>query len=87
MQAPKDSKAYKNSINGVGKMVHRYSFTQVKPPELSLKIPCCSLLFFKENVLKQPQSLTLQRVQETVSSVKIFCCTHGFYLMSLFGEK
>jgi hypothetical protein len=31
MQAPKDSKAYKNSINGVGKMVHRYSFTQVKP--------------------------------------------------------
>ncbi len=34
MQAPKDSKAYKNSINGVGKMVHRYSFTQVKPPNL-----------------------------------------------------
>jgi hypothetical protein len=38
MQAPKDSKAYKNSINGVGKMVHRYSFTQVKPPKLSLRM-------------------------------------------------
>jgi hypothetical protein len=32
MQAPKESKAYKNSINGMGKMVHRYSFTQVPVP-------------------------------------------------------
>jgi hypothetical protein len=38
MQAPKDSKAYKNSINGVGKMVHRYSFTQVKSPEPSIRM-------------------------------------------------
>jgi hypothetical protein len=30
MQAPKESKVYKNSMNGVGKLVHRYSFTQAR---------------------------------------------------------
>ncbi|XP_023341937.1 kinesin-like protein KIF20A [Eurytemora carolleeae] len=29
LTAPKESKAYKNSINGVGKMTHRYTFTQI----------------------------------------------------------
>ena len=29
LTAPKESKTYKNSINGVGKMTHRYTFTQI----------------------------------------------------------
>jgi hypothetical protein len=62
MQAPKDSKAYKNSINGVGKMVHRYSFTQVKSPNLYKDNP--ALTFKKKSCLSNPKALTPQRVQE-----------------------
>jgi hypothetical protein len=77
MQAPKDSKAYKNSINGVGKMVHRYSFTQVKPPRTLYKDKP-SVVFKKKSCLNNPKALTPERVLEAVSSVKIFCCTNEF---------
>jgi len=35
--APKESQAYKNSVNGVGKMTHRYTFTQIFKPETNQK--------------------------------------------------
>jgi kinesin family protein 20 len=32
VSAPPDSAAYKNSINGAGKLTHRYTFTKIFPP-------------------------------------------------------
>ena len=32
MHAPKESQSYKNSVNGVGKMCHRYTFTKIFKP-------------------------------------------------------
>ena len=37
LTAPKESKTYKNSINGVGKMTHRYTFTQIWIRQLDKK--------------------------------------------------
>eukprot|EP00092_Neocalanus_flemingeri_P032334 GFUD01035153.1.p1 GENE.GFUD01035153.1~~GFUD01035153.1.p1 ORF type:complete len:1912 (+),score=653.09 GFUD01035153.1:74-5809(+) len=37
LNAPKESQAYKNSVNGIGKMTHRYTFTKVFKPETSQK--------------------------------------------------
>ena len=50
MQAPKESKAYKNSINGMGKMVHRYSFTQVNPRKITMVVPLFLTLRSKTNL-------------------------------------
>ena len=31
--APRESNTYKNSMNGAGKLVHRYTFTRIFPPQ------------------------------------------------------
>ena len=33
MHAPESSATYKNSMNGKGKLTHRYTFTKIFPPE------------------------------------------------------
>lgn len=37
LNAPKESQAYKNSVNGMGKMTHRYTFTKIFKPETGQK--------------------------------------------------
>ena len=37
LNAPKESQAYKNSVNGMGKMTHRYTFTKIFKPETDQK--------------------------------------------------
>ena len=42
--APKESQTYKNSVNGVGKMKHHFTFSKILKPEVGQEEIFCSLV-------------------------------------------
>ena len=61
--APRESNTYKNSMNGAGKLIHRYTFTRIFPPETEQQE-----LF---------TSMVLPRVQEFLEGQNQLLFTYG----------
>ena len=61
--APRESNTYKNSMNGAGKLVHRYTFTRIFPPQTEQQE-----LF---------TSMVLPRVQEFLEGQNQLLFTYG----------
>ena len=61
--APRESNTYKNSMNGAGKLVHRYAFTRIFPPQTEQQ--------------KLFTAMVLPRVQEFLEGQNQLLFTYG----------